>query len=166
MICFDSGKNRFNYRIVGVAIHENRVLLHQAEGETFWTFPGGRGEFGEPAATTLQREMREEIGVEVDVVRLLWLVENFFAYEEKDYHEIALYFLMRLPFGCDYLNQPVFQGSEGAIELTFQWFPQQAEFLSSLPLLPDFLPRALQQLPESVQHIVHYQEAIGHQTIE
>ena len=78
MIRFEEGNNCFNYRVVGVAIHENSVLLHQGEGEDFWTFPGGRAEFGETAEQTLKREMQEEIGVEVEVVRLLWFVENFF----------------------------------------------------------------------------------------
>src|SRR5262245_3617383 len=97
MIRFDKRNQRFNYRVVGIAIYENQVLLHRAEDEYFWTFPGGRGELGEPATETLKREMREELGVEVEVVRLLWFVENFFTYEEMRYHEIALYFLMRLP---------------------------------------------------------------------
>lgn len=106
MIIFDKGINRFNYRVVGVAVHENSVLLHKAEGDVFWTFPGGRAEFGETAEETLKREMREEIGAEVEVVRLLWFVENFFTYAGKRYHEIALYFLMRLPLTCEYLIRP------------------------------------------------------------
>ena len=92
MIRFDNGDSRFNYRVVGVAVHENSVLLHQAEGDDFWTFPGGRAELGEPAQQTLIREMREEIGAEVEVVRLLWFVENLFTYADRHYHEIALYF--------------------------------------------------------------------------
>ena len=41
--------------------------------------------------------MREGLAIDVDVVRLLWFVENFFDYEGLHYHEIALYFLLRLP---------------------------------------------------------------------
>jgi len=159
MIRFDAENNRFNYRVVGVAVHGRSVLLHRGEGEDFWTFPGGRAEFGEPAEQTLKREMREEIGVEIEVVRLLWFVENFFTYADKRYHEIALYFLMRLPAACRYLDHSEpFQGQEEEPKLTFQWFPQQAEILSGLPLMPSFLQVAVQKLPESVQHIVHYEE--------
>jgi mutator protein MutT len=158
MIIFEKENNRFNYRVVGIAVHENSVLLHRAEGEDFWTFPGGRAEFGETAEQTLRREMREEIGIEVEVVRLLWLVENFFNYEGKDWHEIAFYFLMRFPPGCKYLVQHSFQGEEDWMKLTFQWFPQQPEVLSSLPLLPSFLQTAVCKLPDSVQHVIHYDE--------
>lgn len=157
MIRFEQGSDCFNYRVVGVAVHEQAVLLHQAEGDRFWTFPGGRAELGEAAEQTLQREMREELGVNVEVVRLLWFVENFFKYEGMDYHEIALYFLMRLPAGCEYLLGPGpfhSQEDEGT-KLLFRWFAYQPEILKGLPLLPSFLQTALQELPESVQHIVH-----------
>jgi len=159
MIRFEEGKNCFNYRVAGIAVHENSVLLHQGEGENFWSFPGGRAEFGEMAEQTLKREMREEIGTDVEVVRLLWFAENFFTYAEKQYHEIALYFLMRLPATSKYLGQlGPFPCEEEGSNLIFQWFPQQAEVLSNLPLLPSFLQTALQELPESVQHIVQRDE--------
>lgn len=160
MIKIEKGDSCFQYRVVGVAVHENSVLLHQGEGEDFWVFPGGRAEFGEPAEQTLRREMSEEIGVQVEIVRLLWFVENFFAFAGKRYHEIALYFLMRLPTACKYLVEPgpFLVAEEGGTKLIFQWFPRQAEVLSSLPLLPSFLQTALQELPESVQHVVHVDE--------
>src|SRR4030095_7130673 len=157
MIRFDNGNTRFNYRVVGIAIHEGSVLLHQAEGDDFWTFPGGRAELGEPAEQTLKREMREEIGTEVEVVRLLWFVENFFTYVDKDYHEIALYFLMQFPANSEYLTQPgSFQAEDAGVKLIFQWFPAQPQVLASLPLLPSFLQTALQKLPNSVQHVIHH----------
>lgn len=160
MIRFEKGNACFNYRIVGVAVHEDAAFLHQAEGDRFWTFPGGRAELGEAAEQTLKREMIEELGVEVEVVRLLWFVENFFRYAEMDYHEIALYFLMRLPSSCEYLSGPgPFLGHEDeGTKLVFQWFPLRPEVLSGLPLLPSFLQTALRTLPESVQHVVHYDE--------
>jgi ADP-ribose pyrophosphatase YjhB (NUDIX family) len=92
MIRFDQGTRRFNYRVVGVAIHNDAVLLHRADHEPFWTLPGGRAEHGETAEQTIRREMLEELATDVHVVRLLWLVENFFDYEGLSYHELALYF--------------------------------------------------------------------------
>jgi ADP-ribose pyrophosphatase YjhB (NUDIX family) len=158
MIRYDQGDSCFNYRIVGVAVHDDSILLHQGEGEAFWILPGGRAELGEPAEQTLRREMKEEIGVEVEVVRLLWFVENFFKYADKNYHEITLYFLMQLPSDCKYLTEPgPYSGSEeDGTKLIFRWFPRQPDVLSKLPLLPSFLRTALEKLPESVQHVVHY----------
>lgn len=104
---------------------------------------------------TLRREMREELGVEVEVVRLLWFVENFFTYAGKRYHEIALYFLMRLPNDCELLSHPgPFRGEEAGTPLILQWFSRKPETLSSLPLLPSFLQTALQDLPESIERVI------------
>ena len=70
MITFARGPLRFNYRVVGIAINDGRVLLHRAETDDFWALPGGRAELMEPASVTLQREMQEELGIEVQVLRL------------------------------------------------------------------------------------------------
>jgi ADP-ribose pyrophosphatase YjhB (NUDIX family) len=155
MISYAQESNRFNYRIAGVAVNGDNVLLHRAEDEPFWTFPGGRAEFGETADETLRREMREELCVEVEVVRPLWFVENFFTYARKRYHEIGLYFLMRLPNDCELLSHSgPFRGEEAGAPLTFQWFSRKPETLSELPLLPSFLQTALQDLPESFGRVI------------
>lgn len=159
MIRIDQGNKRFNYRVVGIAIHEGYVLLHKAEIDNFWTFPGGRAEIGEPAETTLKREMKEELNTNIEIMRLLWFVENFFKYDDKNYHEIALYFLMRFPVSSRYLDKSVtYRGIEEGSPLTFQWFKNDAATLSQLPLLPSFLQTTLQILPTSMEHIVHYEK--------
>ena len=155
MITLNRGNELFNFRIAGVALNDNYVLLHKAGVDTFWTCPGGRAEIGETASQTLVREMKEELGVDVEVVRLLWLVENFFDYAQKDYHEIAFYFLMQFPRRSRYLaKDKSFQGIEDDNHLKFQWFPVDSDVLTKLPLLPSFLQQSLNNLPNSVEHIV------------
>ena len=157
MIRFDQGNQRFNYRVVGIALHHDHVLLHRTPDEAFWTFPGGRAELGETAAQTLQREMREELAANIEVIRLLWIVESFFDYDERRYHELAFYFLMRLPDDSPYLDQSITHaGQEAEPELIFQWFLNDAATLAGLPLLPSFLQTALQDLPATTRHLVHH----------
>lgn len=160
MIRFEQGGACFNYRIAGVALRDDgAVLLHQGEGDEFWALPGGRAELCETAAATLRREMLEELGVAVEVERPLWFVESFFEYAGQSHHEIALYFLMRLPDGCKYLELDSFQDiEESGTRLTFRWFARQPETLRGLPLLPSFLQASLAELPATVQHVVHYDE--------
>lgn len=154
MIRFDEGMRRFNYRVVAVAMHDGSVLLHRADHEPFWTLPGGRAEHGETAEETVKREMREELETDVDVVRLLWFVENFFGYEGLSYHEIALYFLIRFPENSLPRTSAAFDRTDAGVLLRFKWHPVQADLLVQLPLLPAFLPQALTDLPTSVVHIV------------
>lgn len=154
MITLTQENTRFTCRIVGVAIDQGRVLLHKAEDDDFWALPGGRAELLEPAMATLRREMVEELHIEVDVVRLLWLVENFFQYRGLDYHELGLYFLMRVPAGWPLRTaQGPFLGDEHGVRLFFQWFPLEA--LPAMRVYPSFLARGLQDLPACPQHVVH-----------
>jgi ADP-ribose pyrophosphatase YjhB (NUDIX family) len=150
----DQGTRRFNFRVVGVAIHDGSVLLHRADHEPFWTLPGGRAEHGETAEQTIRREMSEALGTSVEVVRLLWLVENFFDYEGRNYHELALYFLIRFPPGSAPLNAEAFDAADAGIPLRFKWFSVEQQQLASLPFLPAFLPAGLTNLPTSIVHVV------------
>lgn len=161
VIRFDQGGRRFNYRVVGVAIHDGLVLLHHGAQEPFWTLPGGRAEMGEAAEHTIGREMREELSTDVEVLRLLWFVENFFEYDGLSYHEIALYFLIRLPRDSRPLTMSSFESTDGNITLQFRWFPLHEETLAKLPLLPSFLASGLATLPTSVTHIVH-RDTVSH----
>lgn len=156
MIVVDKDRQRFIYRIAGLAIQDGFVLVHQGEGDDHWSLPGGRAEVGESAAQTLTREMQEELGARVGVLRPLWLAENFFAYGARDYHEVGLYFLMTfLEAGPVMRSDGPFFGLDRESRLTFRWVPADAASLSALPLLPSFLQPALTNPPESLQHIVH-----------
>ncbi len=79
MITIEEEGVKFQYRVAGVTMHYGRVLLHRADDEPFWTLPGGRAEMLETAEQTLKREMREELNADVQVGKLLWVIENFFG---------------------------------------------------------------------------------------
>jgi ADP-ribose pyrophosphatase YjhB (NUDIX family) len=154
MIRFDQGNRRFNYRVAGVAIHNDSVLLHRADHESFWTLPGGRAEHGETAEQTITREMREELETDLHVERLLWVVENFFEYDGLSYHELALYFLIRFPPGTAHLHTDAFDRIDAGVTFRFRWFPVRRQELETLTLFPTFLARGLTDLPQSAVHIV------------
>ena len=139
---------------MGVAIHNDSVLLHRANDEPFWTLPGGRAEHGETAEQTIAREMREELETDVHVDRLLWIVENFFEFRGLSYHELALYFAIRFAPESAPLRTDAFDRSDSGGPLRFKWFPVQHEVLAALPVMPPFLAEALTNLPQSVVHVV------------
>lgn len=155
MITFDRAGWRFMYRLAAVAIRDSQVLLHQMEGEDTWALPGGRAELGETAVDGLLREMREEMDVDVEIVRLLWIVENFFTLGDRDTHEIGLYFLIELPHDYEGLRRDTFFGLEGGSRLTFRWFDPAS--LGKEALYPTFLRTALASLPDRPIHIVNRQ---------
>ena len=154
MITFDKDNIKFTYRIVGVIIHDGHVLLQHAEQEGFYFLTGGRAELREAASETIKREMREELGIDVQVERLLWVIENFFEFAGTLMHELGLYFLLSVPPDAYILNttQRIVRTEAGG-ELVFQWYP--IDQLAAAPLYPTFLQEALKELPEATQHIVH-----------
>lgn len=156
MVAFEKDQARFNYRVAGVAIQNGRVLLDQNSRNTYWVLPGGHPEMMEPMADALQREIREEAGVDARVVRLLWIMENFF-HKNKEIHELSFYFLMEIdPSAKIMKSDGPFYGVEGRHQLTFRWFPLDELSLRGLPLMPGSLPGLLMGIPASPQHIVFH----------
>jgi mutator protein MutT len=63
------------------------LLLRRGDGDDLWGFPGGAMEPGERAAEAAAREVREEIGLEVEPVALIGVYsgpEYAFAYPNGD----------------------------------------------------------------------------------
>ncbi len=155
LIRLNAGSQRFQMRIAGLGFRDGHVLVHRAAHETFWTFPGGRAEIGETSEETLRREMVEELGVEVTVRRLLWSVENFFHYEEMDWHELGLYYLMEIP--ADFPFDPtkiVHRIQDGDDELEFKWVRATREALVALDIPPYFIAEEIENLPLMSRHLV------------
>ena len=67
MLAFDQGEARFHYKVGGVALDRDRVLLSRMPPDEHWALPGGRVEILETSRQALAREMREELGVAVRV---------------------------------------------------------------------------------------------------
>lgn len=69
--------------VAAVIFNEGKVLLtRRFKGQHLgglWEFPGGKIEKGETRELALAREIREEIGVQIRVVALIF--ERLFAYE-------------------------------------------------------------------------------------
>jgi 8-oxo-dGTP pyrophosphatase MutT (NUDIX family) len=153
MITFKAAEIRFTYRISGILLHRGHVLCQAAEKRNFWFLPGGRAELGESAKETLFREMQEELGIDVKVERLLYIIENFFSHAKGTEHEVGLYFWMTAPADAYvYHSLETFMHTDeiGNCQC-FDWLP--LERLDDFALYPPVLQKALQKIPEHVVHI-------------
>ena len=85
---------KFNYR-AGLMIEcEDEILVEVNPDIDFVTLPGGRIHTLETSVDGLKREIKEELNYELsDTIKLRGIIENFFGFEEKRYHE--LYFLYK-----------------------------------------------------------------------
>jgi 8-oxo-dGTP pyrophosphatase MutT (NUDIX family) len=138
MLTIQRDLQRFQVRAAALVRHDGWVLLHRARGDTFWTLPGGRVEFGEDSAATMIREMREELGVEVRCAGLAFVAETFFAHLGEEVHEIAFIFFAELPSGSPLLEKEALHpGIEADRALEFQWLRESA--LAEAPVYPALL---------------------------
>jgi 8-oxo-dGTP pyrophosphatase MutT (NUDIX family) len=150
-IVFKTAAAIFNYRVVGIWIENEQVLIHKDVNDTNWALPGGRVALGEDSRAALSREFQEELAVDIDVMQLDWVVENFFNYRGNDFHEIGFYYEVSSK-DKSLLQEGEFHGSEGD-RLVYQWVP--IEELSEYELLPSFLKTGLMDLPTSTVHLIN-----------
>jgi len=169
MITFKKESNVFVYRVAGIAIFDNKLLVHRSIKDDFWSLPGGRCEMFEISKNTLIREMKEEIGVDVLVIRPLYFVENFFHFEEKDFHEISIFYLMEFPTSSKWIfENETFKGIEqdfknendvydgAGFELIFKWV--NLNELDNLRLYPLFLRNSLKNIKPYPEHIINHDD--------
>jgi len=73
--------------------HNGKILVSEehdpSNGKIFYRPLGGGIEFGEDSQTTVQRELKEEIGAEVKDLVYLATLENIFTFDGKACHEIV-----------------------------------------------------------------------------
>lgn len=70
-------KYDFNVRVTGVLVENNKILLvkQKVSEKRNWSLPGGKLEQGETLEQGIIREMKEETGLDVEIIRLLYLCD-------------------------------------------------------------------------------------------
>lgn len=69
-----------------------------------WEFPGGSVEFGETLASALQREMREEFGIEIIVGELLDVINHILP--EEGQHWVSPTYICKIISGSPAILEP------------------------------------------------------------
>lgn len=86
-------------KVRGVITHESKLLIVKHLGTGFTALPGGHLEYGEDVITCLKRELIEELGVEPEIGKLLY-VNTFLSADKTEYVE----FFFEVKNGEEYLN--------------------------------------------------------------
>lgn len=149
-IQFEDNDSVFNCRVNGVMIKEGRVLLSKLRNDANWTTVGGKVTFGETSEDAILREFREEMGSLVSVDRLLGVVEHFFDFKGKTFHQYLFVYKLK-----DTQNKiSVFEGDRQMADKPNGiccWFP--IDELDTISIKPDCLRRFLKDSDPGILHI-------------
>lgn len=93
-------ETKFNVRVYGIFIQDGRVLLsdERLKGFEFTKFPGGGLEFGEGTIECIIREMKEETGLDFNIISHYYTTDFFqVSAFHPDHQIISIYYLIYGP---------------------------------------------------------------------
>lgn len=149
-ISFKTEEGRFNYRVCAIIIHDGKILAMKNERTPYYYLPGGRVCLHETAEVAVVRELKEELEIDADIIRPLWLNQSYFTEDVsgEKFHEICLYFLVDVS-GTDLMERGnAFTMQEKSKTLQYEWLK-----LDNLPeeyFYPTFLKEKIFELPDTL----------------
>ena len=93
-ILFDVDGVLFSYRVGGVLIKDNKILL--TKGGDDYSLPGGHSQIGETSRETIIREFKEETGLDVEPINVISTYENFWSWDDKKCHQLCIYYRLNM----------------------------------------------------------------------
>lgn len=147
---FTTPQGKFNYRVGAIIIKDNKILMAKNATANYYYSVGGRVAFDETSQQAVVRECKEELGITLEVDKLLFIHENFFT-EKFHYHEISLYFLMKQSDKLDNITTRS-KSLDSNVEEQFDWL--DIDKLKNIHLFPAFFKTELKNLPNEVKHII------------
>jgi 8-oxo-dGTP pyrophosphatase MutT (NUDIX family) len=92
-LTLELGQHKLNIR-VAVLVRTTKGVLFEKGKDGYYFALGGRVKIGESSFDAAKREVQEEIGLHVDVLKLVSIVENFFTHKGFSFHEVCFVYLL------------------------------------------------------------------------
>ena len=140
---------RFNYRVAFIIKHKNRVLLENTGG--FFNMIGGRVQFGESSLSAAKRELKEELNIEVDNIKLINVSENFFDWAGKRQHEMLFVYEIVLDDSYEIVKKDNFKCLDADDEI-FTWF--DVNEVEKLDCRPKVIKKLVKQTIGQFTHVI------------
>ena len=134
----------FHFRVAAVIVQDDKFLIQQIDGYDYYILPGGHALLGESSLKALEREVREEVGCDIDLekCKLFCLHENFYNKKEKLEHWIENYFTVKTKTPLPNNNWEIEENDNGKIKLLhFKWVSKNE--LKELDLKPTTIKKLL-----------------------
>lgn len=150
-LTFKTEQGIFNYRVCGIILRDNKLLAMKNDRTPYYYLPGGRVNLHETAEDAVFREMKEELCVDVKIIRPLWLVQNFFVDDgsNEKFHELCIYYLIDISDTDLMHTDDVFVTRESPHNEVFYWL--ETDSLQEEYLYPLFIKEEINALPAHFQ---------------
>ena len=142
-ITIDVGDSKLNVRAAGVIIHNGKILLHRNVNSDHYALIGGRVEIGENSADTVKREIKEELGKDIEITGYISTIENFFEMEGSKYHEIMFVHKIEFTNEEDKKIEHIMKNVEGKDYLQYEWI--DLDKIDEYPVLPKAIKDILKE---------------------
>lgn len=144
----------FKFRVSGIIVKENKILLVEMDNSGFLCLPGGYVELGETTEVAVRRELLEEIRKPFEISEYLGVVENYFINKyNKKMHEISFYYLMKSNDILNTENFSLIENDKGRkIKLDFCWV--DLDQINDYDVRPGFLKNILKSEKMKFEHLI------------
>lgn len=154
-IKIDNLTENFKFRVNGILMHNDEVLVVKMDNNPFYCLPGGHVKIGEDSKSAVIREIKEETGYNSHVNKLITTTENFFVRKSgKKIHELGFYYLLNLD-EKEEINKKEYEATEEneeKINLHFKWIP--IDELKDVEFKPQELKEKLEKKDINFQHLI------------
>ncbi|MDD4350926.1 MAG: NUDIX domain-containing protein [Clostridia bacterium] len=94
-IGIDNETGQFKFRVCGIVRQGNHILTIKMKKSEGYCFPGGHVGFNETTDSAIIREMKEELGIDVLIEKLICVNENIYNLtHDRIAHEIGYYYTL------------------------------------------------------------------------
>jgi len=95
-LIFSKFKNT-RIRVAAVIVEDGKILLiaHRKKRSVYWLLPGGGVDFGESLKEALQRELKEELNINVDVRDIAFVSDSIDPDNERHIVNICFFCMRR-----------------------------------------------------------------------
>ena len=142
-ITIDVDDYKLNVRAAGVMIHNGKILVHKNVNSDHYALIGGRVEIGENSANTVKREIKEELGKDVEITGYISTIENFFEIKSSKYHEIMFVHKIEFTNEEDKNIEYTMKNIEGKDYLKYEWI--DLDKIDEYPLMPSIMKDILKE---------------------
>lgn len=115
-------KEEFHGRACGIIKQLNKFLIMRVDKTSYYHIPGGHIEIGEDSEQAIIREIKEEIGCDVQKASLFVIQENFWTRDNRKCHGIEFYYMIKPKQQLEMKNYETIENDKGEERLLeFKW---------------------------------------------